>query len=49
MYRVWQVFCEKHTEFYIVNMQTKKVQSAWKNYIVANAACAKLNRETRSA
>lgn len=49
MYQIWNVYGTKGltTEYYIVNMVTKKVQSVWKKLHEARVVCNKLNVDVR--
>lgn len=45
MYHVWTVFRDKGlaVDYYIINMETKAVQSVWRSLLEARAVCDKLN------
>ena len=44
-YKIWQVYEKGQlTRFYVVNMETKKVQSTWSDYGQAAMVCRDLNR-----
>lgn len=44
MYTIWQVFEDnKRTQFYVINKQTRKVQSVWSEYFSATNVMNKLN------
>lgn len=49
MYQLWTVFEESRTQYYVVNMQTKEVQSVWATLLVGRATCAKLNQDAKRA
>jgi hypothetical protein len=47
MYKLWQVFSEGKTEFYVINTRTRKVQSVWKLYVIAANVISKLNAQVK--
>ena len=43
VYKVWIAFGVDSDKFYVVNSETSKIQSAWKDYIIAKKTCGDLN------
>ncbi len=44
MYMTWKVIEKYSVRFYVVNRDTKQVQSTWANYLDAKNTCDKLNK-----
>lgn len=47
-YRLWQVFEPSGTKFYVINTQTRKVQSVWNFYVIAANVIQKLNAQVKA-
>jgi len=43
IYKLWEVYDNGKTEYYIINTRTRRVQSAWKTLITAQHVVRQMN------
>ncbi len=43
-YKLWLVYSEEGTKYYVVNITVKQIQSSWKSFDIAASVVRDLNR-----